>query len=574
MEREISDIKDLISTYPDCLPSQVRGFPKTIRAKQKVLTDFKNIEPFLYKGLCPKSIADETGMSKSRISSIFLMFGKRYDQRLGRVYGNLKVVSKVTEGDANNTAVYKVVCDNCKQHPVYSKIEFTSTIERLNLGKTPCACNPSYELPTQELKKELIYSYTCNKDFTIHEVSGRSFAYSCHVCGTSSTMDKRSLKNSKRLACRCSDHFKHKTEDQELETVVSSLNNRKGNTLEVVEYLVESSRFIVTCSKCSVDTEMYPYGSLSLTRQEAVRGTIPCGCSQGYNNTQYKILVCRKLKDSNLILGDWDDTVKVTYETFVTISCPNHGDFKRRVGTILHTSKPSCIKCHPKHLRSVYQSSEKDVKTRLVENMTQQHTFLRFCEDFNNQNQKFTYYCADKGLTYTRSIRGFLDGSKGSCCSGGGFKKELSGYLYITCFEDLEGITLNKIGVSNNSPEKRNHEQNRRAGFKFDVKPLIYIFFEKGEDALLLEKVLTDLYQSGIVSSEVFPDGFTETILSRQEDLRDLWGDLLLMTGCSIFGEYTQVIVPKEEEHRLDFKGRHWLVNTTTLEKVKEDIWQ
>ncbi|QZI87164.1 hypothetical protein MYOV085v1_p0145 [Vibrio phage 355E48.1] len=376
------------------------------------------------------------------------------------------------------------------------------------------------------------------------------------------------------MACRCSGYFKHKTEDQELETTTSYLNSRKGNTLKVVKLLAESGEFIVICSKCSLDTEMYPHGSLSLTRQQAVRGFVPCGCGSVYNNSQYKILVSRKLKPSNLSLVAWDNSIKVTYETLVTISCPIHGEFKRSVGSILHSSKPSCTKCHHKHLRSVYQSSEEDVRTQLVENMTQQHTFLRFCEDFNNQNQKFTYYCSDKGLTYTRSIRGFLDGSKGSCCNGGGFKKELSGYLYITCFEDLEGITLNKVGVSNSHPEKRNHEQNRRTGFKFDVKPLAYIFFENGEDALLLEKVLTDLYESGIVSSEVFPDGFTETILTGQEDLMDLWGDLLLMTGCSIFGEYTQVIVPKEEEHRLDFKGRHWLVNTTTLEKVKEDIWQ
>ncbi len=167
-----------------------------------------------------------------------------------------------------------------------------------------------------------------------------------------------------------------------------------------------------------------------------------------------------------------------------------------------------------------------------------------------------------------------MDGSKGSCCYGGGFKEELSGYLYITRFQDDELNVFNKTGVSNGDPAIRNNAQNRKANYNYQVTPLCYIFFEKGEDALLLEKELTRLYNSGIVVPEVFPDGYTETITCSEESLRDLWGDLLIMTGCSIFGEYTQKILPKDEEFSLNFKGKFWLVDVSTLDKIEEDLWK
>ncbi|CAM0065392.1 hypothetical protein VPHK406_0244 [Vibrio phage K406] len=103
----------------------------------------------------------------------------------------------------------------------------------------------------------------------------------------------------------------------------------------------------------------------------------------------------------------------------------------------------------------------------------------------------------------------------------------------------------------------------------YEVNIFGWSIFEKPEAEVKQSKYLRICKVCGDLLG--IPDG---VILSETTTKEDLWEDLILMTGCSIFGDYTQVIVPKEEEHRLDFKGRHWLVNTTTLEKVKEDIWQ
>ncbi len=373
----LEEIKRLLVNYPDCPESQIKPLPKTSKGLDKFLKDFNKIIPFLNKGVNPKTISAELGISKATVYYWFRRLGKKYDQRVGLKYGNLTVISKSHEGDSKEESKYSVHCATCSSHPVYSKIKFKSIIERLNSGKIPCACNPYYELPTEELKKDLIYFYAKNKSFIIHEITPRHFKYTCNVCEVKDTMTLVSIRTGGNLTCRCSGNFRPKNRTQELTAVEGALNDRIDNTLEVAGYLSSEKKFLLTCSICSLDTKLYPYGSLLASRKEITRGYIPCGCSTGHTNFQYKILIQRKLEGTDLYLSNWDDESKITYKTLINIRCKDHGIFKRSVDRLLYSNKPSCTECHKIYLSAHFKSDEAYVKSSLVSKMQKRSYILK-----------------------------------------------------------------------------------------------------------------------------------------------------------------------------------------------------
>lgn len=61
---------------------------------------------------------------------------------------------------------------------------------------------------------------------------------------------------------------------------------------------IEGDKWVLTCSECSKDEELWPYGSIHTRINNLVRGNIPCGCSKfiRLKEWQSKIVVERQCK--------------------------------------------------------------------------------------------------------------------------------------------------------------------------------------------------------------------------------------------------------------------------------------
>ena len=69
----------------------------------------------------------------------------------------------------------------------------------------------------------------------------------------------------------------------------------KGGTLKVVGKTIEDNKFVVECTLCSGDVELFPEG-FSISKGKLLRGTVPCGCSTSkkLSSEQYIVILTRE----------------------------------------------------------------------------------------------------------------------------------------------------------------------------------------------------------------------------------------------------------------------------------------
>lgn len=359
-------------------------------------------------------------------------------------------------------------------------------------------------------------------------------------------------------------------------------HNKKGGTLEVLRWKGDRKGshkyYPVICDKCSCDTELFPSPFLC-KKSDIVKGVIPCGCgSYNYSGNQQKIILNRIFKDMNIdnVCIGWENNLFKNRDSKPIIFCNIHKTTtcRSKLQHVKSGQVSSCNECADQLRREKVcypkLKATEDVTTYLK---SIGGRFVEFVGDYRGYATKVEWVCT-KGHLPSTTLESLVK-NQNNChiCKGNGFRGYKNGYLYLTQFISRCGEKcFYKVGITNKNPSIRNRRQSNASKDYFE-KPLAFIKFAVGYDALLLEKVLKDLYADNITTKETFPDGYTETFVDDGITLNELNGDLILLTGCSIFNSYTQVSVPIEERE-LIFKGRYWLVYTETLKPVKEGLWQ
>ncbi len=94
----------------------------------------------------------------------------------------------------------------------------------------------------------------------------------------------------------------------------SKFPSKKGSILEVVGRLPDG-RYILVCSICSQDIDLYPLGQIAALKGNLIKGGIPCRCSTGntrLSSSQVKILCERVLQDKGAsfigFVGEYKNT--------------------------------------------------------------------------------------------------------------------------------------------------------------------------------------------------------------------------------------------------------------------------
>lgn len=121
------------------------------------------------------------------------------------------------------------------------------------------------------------------------------------------------------------------------------------NQLSVVGWSGKSGSnkcYILKCSKCSQDSELFGEGYFNSPKSSLVRGQIPCGCAKfvKWTEQQYATRCTRASAVSgNSFIGF--KTLPINRDTQVIQRCPTHGDWDTSVMNNLLVKLTGCPKC-------------------------------------------------------------------------------------------------------------------------------------------------------------------------------------------------------------------------------------
>ena len=105
--------------------------------------------------------------------------------------------------------------------------------------------------------------------------------------------------------------------------------------------------YIVKCSECAKDPELFGDGLFINIKNNIRKGRVPCGCSVStkWTKAQYRILCRRKAKDLGYNFIDFKDSEFNGNATRIIMNCNIHGNWEMSIGKLIGKSERGCPKC-------------------------------------------------------------------------------------------------------------------------------------------------------------------------------------------------------------------------------------
>lgn len=276
--------------------------------------------------------------------------------------------------------------------------------------------------------------------------------------------------------------------------------------LEVVGWSGRKSRnklYIVKCSICSQDPDLFGEGYFRSLKGGLVTGQIPCGCSRSpqWSKEQYTILCTRKAKElGNQFLGfmgEWRGK-----KTTVKLLCTKHGEwFTNNIeGCISGRGCPRCkADTHTK-------PDEVMIKSFFDTGCFHFDTKFWRSDRLNSSGHKAYWYmscpvCEEIG----ESFSGDLQKGKRPCACNMHRQQE----CYINWLIDDHNMTVAiKFGIANSSKQRIK----RQARFSaYNIKQHSVYTFPSVEQCKQAERECRQELECGVVLKRDMEDGYTET---------------------------------------------------------------
>lgn len=283
--------------------------------------------------------------------------------------------------------------------------------------------------------------------------------------------------------------------------VVGHLGRNKTNRL-----------YVVKCSLCSKDFEMYGSGFFLSTKSNLVKGSLPCGCSvcPKYTEEQWIIKLSRvSLERGYDFLGCTEGPI--TDRSLLRLSCPQHGKWETTTASKFLAGRgcPSCKKL------KIGKSSSCD-DSDMIEQFKKLGRYppdTIFYRSERKTSQGFKTYwwiecpiCEEKAEAISRDIkRGAI-----SC----GCNNQNQKQAYINLIKDFEVLIALKFGISYDSKIRLRSQANQSV---FDMESLGIWEFSNTLNCKLAENKCKQIFDCGVISKILMPDGYTETT-----DLRNI----------------------------------------------------
>lgn len=164
--------------------------------------------------------------------------------------------------------------------------------------------------------------------------------------------------------------------------------------IKVLKNGIFRSEFICTCSHCSKDKKLWPYGSMAVPKGTLVKGLRPCSCSwnTSWSEAQNVVRVTRACESKGLIFYGWHGDYKGD-STRLRLCCERHSCCWNTtiVSNLLHKNrknKNNCPCCEVDNLSLIKTKDYKAwVEDFIKAGFSNQHTFSR-C----NTDKAYWYY--------------------------------------------------------------------------------------------------------------------------------------------------------------------------------------
>lgn len=278
-----------------------------------------------------------------------------------------------------------------------------------------------------------------------------------------------------------------------------------GN-LKIVGHLKSESKinraheYIVKCSICEQDTELFDGGYFRCIYNNLVKGQVPCGCSYNYrkSDAQLEILLKRLLADTPHLSFIGLGGLLREGRSKVLLQCAHHGEFETGTVNVLHRGIKGCLLCRT--------DSSADAKrlpdSHIIERFIQTGKFSPATTFVRSKTNHWNITCAMCGETNESHVSALLKGCLPCSC----FLVNQR-YAYINKFSvDKEDYL--KFGISC-MPDSRQRQQEIASGLSL-TRVCTYIF-EDNTSCRRAEKVCKTLLETCTVDETIFPDGYTET---------------------------------------------------------------
>lgn len=119
----------------------------------------------------------------------------------------------------------------------------------------------------------------------------------------------------------------------------TQFTSKSGSIITAIKYIGKPGHnkiYSFHCSACSLDSELWPEGSITSAKSNMEKGSIPCGCGARHNwsREQYEIRAARSASDQGFKFLGWVGEYNGSY-TYADLDCATHGKFKCRFSNLM-----------------------------------------------------------------------------------------------------------------------------------------------------------------------------------------------------------------------------------------------
>ena len=264
--------------------------------------------------------------------------------------------------------------------------------------------------------------------------------------------------------------------------------------------------YSVVCSICSKDPELFGNGVFESTKSDLLRGSLPCGCSNRFNNTneQFRIRLNR-ISNGRYDIVTADEIVK--QKQIISVKCVKHDlVWQSSVSWLLRGS--GCPKCKHEYTSNSNRLCDDTVNTKIHERCSEIDVELLKIHGCYQNNKTLLGLSCHCGQTWTCSYKSFVSQRSGCPkCSDHGYNIGKPGTFYITSWK-MDSLTFLKYGITNHF--KRRLKQHATQTNATLVKQIAFHF----ESGIIAKQIESDVDSSVFCNhTETLPESAYDDII-------------------------------------------------------------
>lgn len=284
----------------------------------------------------------------------------------------------------------------------------------------------------------------------------------------------------------------------------------KENQLEVIGWsgkVGSKKYYILKCSKCSDDTELFGEGYFRTVKSNLIVGRISCGCSDAtkWTEWQYSVLCSRKAKEMGYVFlgfkGEWKGNT-----TKIKMLCEKHGEWCSGNIANLISADNGCPCCKA---GTITEHRTKPDDTTIASFFASGcfHPDTKFWRSGRRDLYRTVYWymsCPECGECGESASSNLKYGKRPCGCSE---QRQQQAYINWVIGKYNQAVAI-KMGIATNS-NRRVREQNNKS--IYEIRNHSTYTFPDVSSCKAAERECKQTLECGVLSKEEMPDGYTET---------------------------------------------------------------